>query len=263
MTTARAARAAFCLLLALLAATWPGTAAFAHGLPDSNYYRSAITAIDPPTPGLVLAVTKAGESITLTNHTGKTVVVIGYAGEQYLRITPAGVEENIASLSSVLNGSLIIEGLPQKQDQGNQQRPKWRHVSDRPSFTWHDHRIHWMASQRPPVVARDPHHAHKVFAWKIPLTVNGQPVTVHGELDWKGLPGLTTFVIVLIAVGVASGVGLAAAMTVAMRKEYLAARPRAEPDLPADAPDVPPDSHTRPQPSSPERQQPRSEQQAR
>jgi hypothetical protein len=150
MPTARAVRAAFCLLLTLLAATWPGTIAFAHGLPDSSYYRSTITAIEPSVPGLVLAVTKAGESITLTNHTGKTVVVIGYAGEDYLRITPAGVEENVASLSSALNGSLIIEGLPQKQEHANQQRPKWRHVSDQPTFTWHDHRIHWMAQQRPP-----------------------------------------------------------------------------------------------------------------
>jgi hypothetical protein len=98
-------------------------------------------------------VTKAGESLTLTNQTGKTVVVIGYAGEAYLGITPTGVDENVASLSSSLNGSLIIEGLPQPQEQPNQQRPDWRHVSDRPTFTWHDHRIHWIAQQRPPVVA--------------------------------------------------------------------------------------------------------------
>ena len=229
MTKARAVRAAFCLLLALLATTWPGTAAFAHGLPDSSYYRSAITAIEPSTPGLVLTVTKAGESLTLTNHSGKTVVVIGYAGEDYLRITQTGVDENIASLSSSLNGSLIIEGLPQKQGQPNQQRPKWRHVSDQPAFTWHDHRIHWMAQQRPAVVAADPHHAHKVFDWKIPLTVNGAPVTVNGELVWKGIPGLSTFVIVLIALGVAAGIAMTVAIAVAMRKEYRAAHAEEDP----------------------------------
>jgi len=222
-------RAAFCLLLALLAATWPGTAASAHGLPDSRYYRSAITAVEPSIPGLVLAVTKAGESITLTNHTGKTVVVIGYAGEQYLRITPAGVEENIASLSSSLNGSLIIQGLPQKQEQPNQLRSKWHHVSDQPTFTWHDHRIHWMAQQRPAVVAADPHHAHKVFDWKIPLTVNGQPVIVNGELDWKGIPGLSTFVIVLIALAIAAGVAMAVGIAVAIRKEFRATQAEADP----------------------------------
>jgi hypothetical protein len=229
MTMARAVRAAFCLLLALLATTWPVTAASAHGLPDASYYRSTITAIEPSIPGLVLAVTKAGESITLANHTGKTVVVIGYAGEDYLRITTAGVEENVASLSSSLNGSLIIEGLPQKQEQPNQQHPKWRHVSDQPTFTWHDHRIHWMAQQRPAVVVADPHHAHKVFDWKIPLTVNGEPVTVNGQLDWQGTPGLSTLVVVLIAIGGTAGIALAVTIAASLRREYLATRTEADP----------------------------------
>jgi hypothetical protein len=229
MTTARAVRAATCLLSAILITTWTGTAAMAHGrsLPDSSHYRSRVTAVEPSVPGLVLAITKAGESLTLTNHTGKTVVVIGYAGEAYLRITSTGVDENIASLSSSLNGSLIIEGLPQPQEY--EQHPQWRHVSDQPTFTWHDHRIHWMAQQRPPVVAADPHHPHKVLDWKVPLRVNGEPVTVKGELDWKGLPTLSTFVIALIALAGAVGVALAVAMAVALRKEHLATRVEHEP----------------------------------
>jgi hypothetical protein len=149
MTTARAVRAATCLLSAILVTTWTGTAAMAHGrsLPDSSHYRSTVTAVEPSVPGLVLTVTKAGESLSLTNHAGKMVVVIGYAGEDYLRITSTGVDENIASLSSSLNGSLIIEGLPQPQE--HQQHPQWRHVSNQPTFTWHDHRIHWPNSDLP------------------------------------------------------------------------------------------------------------------
>ncbi|HEY8112091.1 MAG TPA: hypothetical protein VII16_04400, partial [Actinomycetes bacterium] len=79
------------------------------------------------------------------------------------------------------------------------------------------HRIHWMAQQRPPVAA-DPHHPHKVLDWKVPLRVNGEPVTVKGELDWKGLPTLSTFVIALIALAGAVGVALAVAMAVALRR---------------------------------------------
>ena len=231
MATTRAVRAAFCVLSAVLVTSWAGTAAMAHGrsLPDSSHYRSTITAIEPSIPGLVLAVTKAGESLTLTNHSGKTVVVIGYAGEDYLRITATGVDENVASLSSSLNGTLVIEGLPQPQEQANQQHQEWRHVSNQPTFTWHDHRIHWMAQQRPPVVAADPHHPHKVLDWKIPLSVNGEPVTVKGELDWKGVPTLSTFVIALIALAGTVGVAMAVTMAIALRKEQLATRVDHEP----------------------------------
>jgi len=159
MTTVRVLRVAFCILAAALSVCWAAPPAQAHiqPQPDSSHYRSTITAIQPPVPGLALAVTGAGGSLTLTNHTGKTVVVIGYAGEAYLRITPTGVDENVASLSSWLNGRLPPS---QPQARANQQVPEWRHVSDQPAFTWHDYRTHWLAQQRPPVVAADPHHPH-------------------------------------------------------------------------------------------------------
>jgi hypothetical protein len=86
-----------------------------------------------------------------------------------------------------------------------------------------------MAQQRPAVVAADPHHAHKVFDWKIPLTINGEPVTVNGELDWKGISGLSTLVIVLIALVGAAGIAMAAAIAVAIRKEYLAGHAEEDP----------------------------------
>ena len=216
MTTARVLRVASCLLAALLGVWWMASPALAHSrpLPDSSHYRSTITAIQPPVPRLALAVTRADGALTLTNHTGKTVVVIGYAGEAYLRITPAGVDENVASLSSWLNGR-----LPQPPAQANQQVPRWRHVSDQPTFTWHDYRTHWMGQQRPPVVAADPHHPHKVLDWTVPLTVDGKPVTVKGSLTWTGLTGLSTLAIALIAVASTAGVALAVAMAIVARKQ--------------------------------------------
>jgi hypothetical protein len=217
MTTVRVLRAASCILAAILGVWWAAPPALAHTRPppDSSHYRSTITAIQPPVPGLALAVTGAGGSLTLTNHTGKTVVVIGYAGEAYLRITPTGVDENVASLSSWLNGR-----LPQPPAQASQQAPQWRHVSDQPTFTWHDYRIHWMAQQRPPIVAADPHHPHKVLDWTVPLTVDGGPVTVKGSLNWTGLSGLSRFAIALIAVAGTVGAALVVALAVVARKGH-------------------------------------------
>jgi hypothetical protein len=226
MTTPRALRVASCIFGAVLGVWWMASPALAHSrpVPDSNNYRSTITAIQPPVLGLVLAVTGANGALTLTNHTGKTVVVIGYAGEAYLRITPTGVDENVASLSSWLNGR-----LPQPPAQANQQVPQWRHVRDQPTFTWHDYRTHWMGQQRPPVVAADPHHPHKVLDWTVPLTVDGEPVAVKGSLSWTGLTGLSTFAIALIAVGGTAGAALAVAMAVVVRKERAAERGPREP----------------------------------
>ena len=161
-------------------------------LPDAANYTSRITSISPATTGLELQLTRAGESITLTNHTGSTVEVLGYTGEEYLRFTSAGVDQNKNSLSAFLNGSLIIQGLPQQLGQTSpNQPPTWQHVSDTPTYTWHDHRIHWMAQQRPPVVAADPARPHHVFDWALPLKVADHPVTVQGTLDWTGTPGVS------------------------------------------------------------------------
>ncbi len=179
--------------------------AWAHSqtLPDSGLYSSRVTSITPPVQGLTIDLVRNGESVTLTNHTGKTVVVLGYTGEQYLRITPTGVEENVNSLSSFLNGSLVIQGLPQQLASNAQQKtPLWKHVSDTPAFTWHDHRIHWMSDQRPPVVAADPRNPHHVFDWSMAMTVGGDPVTVKGTLDWVGAPPLSAVQIELLVLGV-------------------------------------------------------------
>ncbi len=180
-------------LVAAVTAIVPAGPSQAHDsgtLPDVAYYRSSVSSIAPAVSGLTVTVDKAGESMTLVNGTGSVVEVPGYSGEPYLRFTPTGVEENTNSLSAFLNGSLVIEGLPQQLGTP-QQPPAWKHVADLPSFSWHDHRIHWMSQQRPPIVAKDPANPHTVFSWTVPLTVGGSPVVVSGVLRWIGEPAFS------------------------------------------------------------------------
>jgi len=186
----RALAGALATAVVTLAPALPAQAHDSSTLPDAPYYRSTVTSITPVISGLTITMDKAGESITLVNNTGSVVEVPGYSGEPYLRFTSAGVEENTNSLSAFLNGSLVIEGLPQQMG-APQKPPAWRHVADLPSFTWHDHRIHWMSQQRPPVVAADPGHPHTVFDWTLPLTVGGAPVVVSGVLRWIGEPAFS------------------------------------------------------------------------
>jgi len=190
----------------------PAGPAAAHdtSLPDAQFYRSTITSVTPAVPGLQIQITRSGESVTLTNHTGSTVTVLGYEGEDYLRVTPTGVDENTNSLSAFLNGSLVISGLPQQLGQnGRAQSPAWKHVADTPSYSWHDHRAHWMAAQRPPVVAADPGAPHHVFDWAMDLEVGARPVAVKGSLDWIGTPWISGLPLaLLVVVGVATGLCL-------------------------------------------------------
>ena len=206
-------------------------------LPDAAYYRSTVTSISPPTPGLKVELSTGGETVTLTNETGSTVMVLGYEGEDYLRITPTGVDQNTNSLSAFLNGTLVIQGLPQQLGQTSpDQPPVWKHVADQPAYSWHDHRVHWMAQQQPPVVAADPSHPQHVFDWAMQLKVGDRPVTVHGSLDWighSGLTGLPLALTVLLAVVVGLCLAIVLLRLHLKRREETAARERslAEPPL--------------------------------
>lgn len=210
-------------------APWAATTAMAQdrSLLETSYYRSTITAVEPPVVGLIVAVTDDG-ALTVTNRTDKTVIVIGYQGEAYLRITPAGVEENVASVSSSVNGSLV-EGLSEAEQQRTGSRMEWRHVSDRPAVTWHDHRTHWMDEKPPPDVAADPRQPRKVFDWMVPLTVDEEPVVVSGTLDWTGRPAAGTWTTALAVFAGTAGLSMAVTIAIARRRGRIAKRVQREP----------------------------------
>ena len=118
------------------------------------------------------------------NESGKTVVVLGYDGEPYLRITPEGAYHNIRSAATYLNEDRYADvELPPAVDATAP--PEWRRIADEPRVEWHDHRIHWMSTVAPPVVQEDPDSPHRILDWEVPLEVDGTPVVVRGALDYS------------------------------------------------------------------------------
>ena len=186
-------------LAGLLAAIAVGTAApaaaalpaTAHGggpVPDQVYYETAITRVENPVPGVSFRVDPRGEWLELSSTAPDDVVVLGYLGEPYLRVGPAGVEENTLSPTVKLNQSLFTNALPGGAPPGGK-GPVWRRSSAKPTVRWHDHRIHWMSAERPPKVAADPVHRHLVGEWTVYLTASGsRQLAVHGTLTWTGKP---------------------------------------------------------------------------
>ncbi|MEZ5102452.1 MAG: hypothetical protein R3C15_22160 [Thermoleophilia bacterium] len=177
------------LLAALLAAAAllvAAPAALAHGgLPG---YTATITSIAPTVPGLELEVLEGDDRLQLTNDTGAEVVVLGYDGEPYLRFDAEGVWRNRNSPATYLNEERYAEvEIPPTATRDA--TPDWERVTGRNRFDWHDHRIHWMSQQAPPVVRADPDVPHRVFEWEVQLQAAGQPVAVAGTLDYAPTSG--------------------------------------------------------------------------
>ena len=214
-------------LLAALAAL-PAAPAAAHGsgpVSDAPYYETTLTGVDSPPRGVSFRVDQAGEWIELTSTSPAGIVVLGYLGEPYLRVTPAGVEENTLSPTVKINQSLFTDALPQGAPPGKTD-PVWKRTSATPSVRWHDHRIHWMGGARPPKVAADPVRAHLIGQWTVYAQAAGQPVTVHGTLRWTGKPD-DPFGVWVIRV---AGIGLVLALItvgVILRGRRWAVRPPA------------------------------------
>jgi hypothetical protein len=113
------------------------------------------------------------------------VLIKGYQGEPYARILADGtVEVNLNSPAYYLNDDRYgnVE-VPARADV--KAAPEWKKVSDDSEFSWHDHRSHYMSPTTPPQV-KDESKETKIFDYKIPIEVDGQPAKINGTLIWVG-----------------------------------------------------------------------------
>jgi hypothetical protein len=222
------------LCAALLSLTSVSPAA-AHSNPTN--YVSAIVSVQPAMTGLDVSVTRDGSWLTIENKTAHTVIVNGYEHEPYLKITSHGVWRNALAPATYLNDDLAIGNMPAAASAIA--TPKWEQVSASSSYRFHDHRIDWMGSTRPAVVAADPGHPHLIKDWTIGLRVDAAPVTVSGTLSWVPTPSAALdwlFALICIAIALAFGI----AMVIEDRRKKNAAGPK---DQRRDAMDIWADLH--------------------
>jgi hypothetical protein len=204
----RHARAAVIVAaIATLAAT--PVASGHEGNPD---FRSEIDRITPPVAGVTIEVLNFDDSLRIENRSGRDVVIEGYEGEPYARLTAEGtVSLNTRSPAYYLNGDRFAAAqAPASADPDAP--PAWERLDGSSSLTWHDHRMHWMSRSVPSQV-EDPSQETKVFDYSIPLRVGGRPAAIEGTLTWVGRePGapLLPFA-VLGAVALIAAAGLVAA----------------------------------------------------
>ena len=201
------------LVAAALAAA---STAWGHGGTRSTGYVSTFSDLRPHVVGVSVNVFGRDNMIRLSNYSRKTVIVLGRSNEQYLRFTADRVDRNVRSPTTFLNTS---RGVPAGAGPGV--RPRWRRVSNGPTYAWHDHRIVWTSSRPPDVVRRDPHVSHLVFRWRLPATADGRRFAITGFLGWAPPPetavddGPTAL---LIAAGAGAAILTAAALGLGARR---------------------------------------------
>jgi hypothetical protein len=163
--------------------------ASAHTLsgPKPTNYRARIVSVTPPAPGVSVRVIDLGAKVELTNRTGRDVIVLGYEGEQYLRVGPRGVFENVHSSATYVNRSLKGGVIPGGVNTSPDAAPQWRKISDGRTARWHDHRAHRMQPGLPPQVASDPAAFHHVAVDHVKFLHDGTTSDATLTLDW--VPG--------------------------------------------------------------------------
>jgi hypothetical protein len=183
----RPRRAATLAALALGAAAVPVAA---HE--GDQRYRSVVTAVTPATRGLQAQVLDYDDRLQLVNHSGRTVMIAGYAGAPYARVLADGtVQVNQRSAGVTLNEdegqALAVTAVKDKPGP-----PAWKTLDRTGTIEWHDHRIHYRASAVPPQV-RDRSKRTLVDRWRVPIVVGGRPGTIAGTLTWVGTGGSSSF----------------------------------------------------------------------
>jgi len=179
------------------------------GLRPTNY-RTTVTSVTPPLPGLAVHVLEAGDKLQLVNRTGQEVLVLGYNSEPYLRVGPpgAGVYENERSPTTYSNRFFTAPSkLPPDLDPSA--TPEWRRIGTGPAVAWHDHRSHFGGPADPEEVRRDPGTAHVVVPnWQIPIRQGRRTVVISGSITW--VPGPSPWPWLSAAALLCAGVLLAA-----------------------------------------------------
>ena len=173
--------------LSLLGVLAAARAAAPNAIADagSPNYSSKLISVAPNVKGLTVRVVDGDDAIELRNATGLNVVVPGYENEPYLRFLVNGrVEVNANSPARYLNEERY-GGVTVPKTASAKAKPRWELIAQGGKYTWHEHRVHWMSTNRPPKVeASDGSKLEKVFDWVVPISVGGERVKASGTLWW-------------------------------------------------------------------------------
>jgi hypothetical protein len=174
----------FVLCAAAVAVAAGAARANAHPVPPAERgYVSTVAAILPNVLGLQATVLGGDDRLAVRNWSTKTVVILGYDGEPYLRFGGGGVFANVHSPATYLNrvrsGPVNVPAAASPRA-----KPLWRRVSAGTAYVWHDRRIRWTGKNQPRVVANAPAETHRVKDWRVPGRAGRTAFAITGFLGY-------------------------------------------------------------------------------
>jgi hypothetical protein len=212
------------LALVLVGAS-PADAHTITGVAPTNY-RSEIVGVNPKWAGVSVRLLDLGNRVELINKGKTELVVLGYQGEPYLRVGPAGVFENSRSPSVALNKVTATGATTTTTPASNAEAlapPQWHRTGDGNSVRWRDRRTRW-EGPAPAGVKAAPNQTQVVVPqWLIGLRRGAEDATVNGRITYVPGPSPTPWLalaVVFLAVTVAGafvrrwGAALSAALAI-------------------------------------------------
>ena len=173
-------RAALLAALGSLAIPAPAQAHLRSGTVAVDY-RATVSA--PRTAAYTVRIYQSDHGLNLTITPGHAVAMSGYLGEPVFRVDRTGLWVNAASPTA------LVVGLVKKDQRVAAAGTHWRLYRGRTSVAWHDSRV----QRLPAGVNRG--------AWSIPLTVDGRPARLTGELVRFARPSLALWLALMLCVG--------------------------------------------------------------
>ena len=135
-------------------------------------YRSHVVFVEGP--GVMKVEIVGGDAfVRLTAEPGVMLEILGYEGEEYIRFDPDGtVNVNQRSPSKYLNDDRYANvELPAEADA--EAIPRWEAVSADGTYSWHDHRTHWMSPTPPASVGQSERSCEHSPGYPRPLHCRG------------------------------------------------------------------------------------------
>jgi len=171
-------RGACITAIALLAAAILPSAASAHVGRVPPAAATDLARLSYAPPGLEVRILDGDQAIWMRARSALTVIVTGLRGERYLRFSPAGVAVNTRSATWFLN-RVYPQAVPRSDTLDTP--PRWKPLTTRHSWTWHDGRLHT------PALAAHPSGDAYLGRWVVPLVVDGRGTAIRGGL-WQSKP---------------------------------------------------------------------------